>query len=116
LTTIYVARLDGPDLTTITRLVEDAIALEKTGLQGPVFGDAQGMDDVSGGSGMGDASIRAAIDRFAGAGFAAMLDMRMETWTQPKSGVGDQAAGLSISGGIACEISTTYLDNRGWVA
>jgi hypothetical protein len=84
-------------------------------LQGPVFGDAQGMDDVSG-SGMGDASIRAAIDRFAVAGFAAMLDMRMETWTQPKSGVGDQAAGLSISGGIACEISTTYLENRGWLA
>jgi uncharacterized protein (TIGR03790 family) len=95
LTMVYVVRLDGPDLTTITRLVEDAIAVEKTGLQGPVFGDAQGMDDVSG-SGIGDASIRAAIDRFAGAGFAATLDMRMETWTEPKGGVGDQAAGAAF--------------------
>jgi uncharacterized protein (TIGR03790 family) len=38
---VYVVRLDGPDLKTVTRMVEDAIAVEKTGLQGPVAGDAQ---------------------------------------------------------------------------
>jgi uncharacterized protein (TIGR03790 family) len=40
---VYVVRLDGPDLKIITRMVEDAIAVEKTSLQGPVFGDARGL-------------------------------------------------------------------------
>ena len=40
---VYVVRLDGPDLKIITRMVQDAIAVEKTGLQGPVFGDARGL-------------------------------------------------------------------------
>jgi uncharacterized protein (TIGR03790 family) len=92
---VYVVRLDGPDLRTITRMVEDAVAVEKSGLDGPVFGDAQGMDVVTG-SGPGDASIRAAIDRFSGAGFASKLDMKQESWKQPKGGVGDQAAGAAF--------------------
>ena len=58
---VYVARLDGPDLKTITRMVEDAIAVEKSGLEGPVYGDAQGLDGITG-YGLGDTSIRAAID------------------------------------------------------
>jgi uncharacterized protein (TIGR03790 family) len=92
---VYVARLDGPDLKTITRMVEDAIAVEKSGLEGPVFGDAQGMDIVTG-SGPGDTSIREAIDRFSGAGFVSKLDMKPESWKQPKGGVGDQAAGAAF--------------------
>src|SRR5689334_5471267 len=31
---VYVARLDGPDLKTITRMVEDAVATERDGLVG----------------------------------------------------------------------------------
>jgi uncharacterized protein (TIGR03790 family) len=92
---VYVARLDGPDLKTITRMVEDAIAAEKTGLAGPVAGDAQGIDGVTG-VGEGDASIRAAIDRLSGAGFESTLDMKQETWKQPKDGVGSQAAGAAF--------------------
>jgi uncharacterized protein (TIGR03790 family) len=92
---IYVARLDGPDLGTITRMVEDAIAAETNGLAGPAAGDAQGIDGVTG-YGEGDASIRAAIDRFGGAGFPTTLDMREETWKQPKGGVGNQAAGAAL--------------------
>lgn len=92
---VYVARLDGPDLKTITRMVEDAIEIEKTGFEGPVFGDAQGLDSVTG-YGIGDASIRGAIDRFSGAGFVSKLDMKHESWKQPKDGVGDQAAGASF--------------------
>ncbi len=61
---IYVARLDGPDLATITRMVKDAIAAESHGLEGPVAGDARGLDAVDG-YGEGDASIRGAVDRFA---------------------------------------------------
>jgi uncharacterized protein (TIGR03790 family) len=87
---VYVARLDGPDLPTITRMAEDAAAVEKGGLAGPVFGDAQGIDGI-GGSGLGDFSIRAAVDRLAGAGFASTLDMKPESWKQPQGGVGRQA-------------------------
>lgn len=92
---VFVVRLDGPDLKTITRMVEDAIAVEKSGLEGPVYGDAQGLDGITG-YGVGDASIRAAIDRFSGAGFVSKLDMKQESWKQPKGGVGDQAAGAAF--------------------
>jgi uncharacterized protein (TIGR03790 family) len=92
---VYVARLDGPDLETITRMVEDAIAAETHGLEGPAAGDAQGIDGVTG-YGEGDASIRGAIDRLGGAGFETTLDMKEETWKQPKGGVGNQAAGAAF--------------------
>jgi hypothetical protein len=92
---VYVVRLDGPDLKTITRMVEDAIAVEKAGFEGPVFGDAQGFDAVTG-YGYGDASILSAIDRLSGAGFESKLDMKQESWKQPKGGVGNQAAGAAF--------------------
>lgn len=92
---VFVARLDGPNLKTITRMVEDAIAVEQSGLEGPVFGDAQGMDGVTG-SAAGDVSIREAIDRFSGAGFVSKLDMKPESWKQPKGGIGNQAAGAAF--------------------
>lgn len=92
---VYVVRLDGPDLKTMTRMVEDAIAVEQSGFEGPVFGDAQGIDGITG-YGYGDASVRSAIDRLSGAGFDAKLDMKQESWKQPKGGVGDQAAGAAF--------------------
>jgi uncharacterized protein (TIGR03790 family) len=92
---VYVARLDGPDLPTITRMTEDAVRVEKSGLAGPVFGDAQGLDGIAG-AGLGDFSIRAAVDRFAGAGFASMLDMKPESWKQPQGSVGRQAEGAAF--------------------
>ena len=92
---VFVSRLDGPDLKTITRMVEDAVSTEKTGLDGPVFGDTQGSQ-VIGGAGLGDTSIRAAIDELAGAGFASKIDMKPESWTQPKGAIGDQAAGAAF--------------------
>jgi uncharacterized protein (TIGR03790 family) len=92
---VYVVRLDGPDLKTITRMVEDAIAVEKSGFEGPVFGDAQGIDGITG-YGYGDFSVRSAIDRLSGAGFDSKLDMKQESWKQPKGGVGDQAAGAAL--------------------
>jgi uncharacterized protein (TIGR03790 family) len=92
---VYVARLDGPDLKTITRMVDDAIATEKVGLEGLAAGDAQGIDGITG-YGIGDASIRAAVDRLSAAGFPVKLDMKMESWAQPKDGVGNQAAGAAF--------------------
>src|ERR1035441_2740941 len=87
--------LCDPELKTITRMVEDAIAVEKSGFEGPVFGDAQGIDGITG-YGYGDASVRSAIDRLSGAGFDSRLDMKQESWKQPKGGVGDQAAGAAF--------------------
>jgi uncharacterized protein (TIGR03790 family) len=92
---IYVSRLDGPNLETITRMVEDAIAVEKTGLSGPVFGDAQGLDAITG-YGLGDFSIRSAIDRLSGAGFRAQLDLLPASWKQPQGTVGNQAEGAAF--------------------
>lgn len=92
---VYVARLDGPDLKTVTRMVEDAIAVEKMGLQGPVFGDARGLDGIAGYAGA-DASIRQAIDRLSAAGFDSKLDLQEQTWVQPKGEAGDQAAGAAF--------------------
>ena len=92
---VFVARLDGPDPATITRMAEDAAAVEKTGLAGPVFGDAQGHDGI-GGTALGDFFIRGAVDRFAGAGFASTLDMKPESWKQPQGGVGRQAEGAAF--------------------
>jgi uncharacterized protein (TIGR03790 family) len=92
---IYVARLDGPDLKTIDRMVADAITAEEKGLEGPVFGDSQGLDgnlDYA----AADHSIRAAIDRFAAAGFPSTLDLDRASWHQPDSGVGSQAAGAAF--------------------
>jgi uncharacterized protein (TIGR03790 family) len=91
LKTVYVARLDGPDLATVTRMVEDAIETENSGFSGLVAGDAEGLDAVTG-YGEGDATIRAVVDRLGGAGFPVNLDMRMETWKRPATGVGTQAA------------------------
>ena len=92
---VYVARLDGPDLATITRMVEDAIAAEQSGLYGPVAADAQGLDSVTG-YGEGDATIRAVADRLGGAGFPVSLDMQPQTWKQPASGAGNQAANAAF--------------------
>jgi uncharacterized protein (TIGR03790 family) len=92
---VYVARLDGPDLRTLTRMVDDAMATEKVGLAGPVFGDAQGLDGNTGYA-AADASIRAAIDRLAGAGFPAVLDMNQADWRPTAGEVGEQAAGAAF--------------------
>lgn len=47
--TLMVARLDGPDLKTVKRLIDDAIATEKAGgLRGKVYLDARGLTKLEG--------------------------------------------------------------------
>lgn len=47
--TLMVARLDGPDLRTAKRLIDDAIAVEKAGgLAGKVYVDARGLTEIDG--------------------------------------------------------------------
>jgi hypothetical protein len=92
---VYVIRLDGPDLKTITRMVTDAISAEEMGLQGPVYGDARGMDGAAGYA-EADMSLRQSIDRLSGAGFESKLDLTESAWVQPAGGVGEQAAGAAF--------------------
>src|SRR6185312_14045141 len=92
---VFVARLDGPGLATITRMAEDAVAAERSGLTGMVAGDAQGLDAVTG-YGEGDATIRAVVDRLGVAGFPVNLDMKQEMWKQPAGGGGSQAEGAAF--------------------
>ncbi|TWT96161.1 hypothetical protein Pla108_32480 [Botrimarina colliarenosi] len=47
--TLMVARLDGPDLRTAKRLIDDAIAVEKAGgLKGKAYIDARGLTELDG--------------------------------------------------------------------
>jgi uncharacterized protein (TIGR03790 family) len=41
--TLLTARLDGPSPTVVKRMIDDAIAAEKTGLKGKVYVDARGI-------------------------------------------------------------------------
>ena len=40
---MMVSRLDGPDPTTVRRMIEDAVSTEKVGLKGHAYVDARGM-------------------------------------------------------------------------
>jgi uncharacterized protein (TIGR03790 family) len=92
---VYVARLEAPDLQTIEHMITDAILTEDRGLEGPVFGDARGLDGNTDYA-AADTAIRGAIDRLSAAGFPATLDMNEADWRQPPGGVGDQAAGAAF--------------------
>jgi uncharacterized protein (TIGR03790 family) len=62
---VMVSRLDGPTVAIVKRLVDDAIAVEKTGLQGKAYFDARGVrfdpkSDTGHGYGGYDESLREA--------------------------------------------------------
>ncbi len=46
--TLMVARLDGPSPSVVRRMIDDAIAVERTGLRGTFYIDARGLDEGSG--------------------------------------------------------------------
>jgi len=65
---LMVARLEAPTLETTRRLIDDAIRVEKQGLEGKVYLDARGISydgnkDQQGSYGQYDASIRDLADR-----------------------------------------------------
>lgn len=45
---VRVARLDGPTAKVVKRMIDDAITVEQTGLQGTFYIDARGMDTKNG--------------------------------------------------------------------
>jgi uncharacterized protein (TIGR03790 family) len=111
---VYVTRLDGPDLKTITRMVEDAVAAEIMGLGGPVFGDTGGLDGKTGTAGA-DFSIRGAIDHLSGAGFPSTLELNQTDGRQPPGGVASRRpAPPSTSAGTSCGTSGTSSVSRDW--
>ena len=77
---VLVSRLDGPSVEIAKRLVDDAIAVEKTGLKGKAVIDARGIkfdpkgNDSGHGYGGYDESMREAAALLEKAGFAVELD------------------------------------------
>ncbi len=92
---VFVVRLDGPDLKTITRMVEDAIATEKSGLEGQFYGDAQGLDSVTGLWCWGRVHSGGNRPIFRGR-FCFHVGHETGKWKQPTGGVGNQAAGAAF--------------------
>jgi uncharacterized protein (TIGR03790 family) len=70
---MLVTRLDGPDAKTVRRMIDDALATERTGLLGRAYFDAQ---DSPAGSGYaeGDTWIKNAARYVRDAGFETVLD------------------------------------------
>jgi uncharacterized protein (TIGR03790 family) len=70
---MLVTRLDGPDAKTVRRMIDDALATERSGLLGRAYFDAQ---DSPAGSGYaeGDTWIKTAAQYVRDAGFETVLD------------------------------------------
>jgi uncharacterized protein (TIGR03790 family) len=81
---VLVSRLDGPSVEIAKRLVDDAVAVEKTGLKGKAVIDARGIKfdpkNERGGTGYGgyDESMREAAALLERAGFTVELDDKGE--------------------------------------
>ncbi len=91
---LMVSRLDGPDPNTVSRLIDDAIATEKTGLQGRAYFDARWpappKEQQLSGYALYDASLHHAAEKISQTGrMPVQLDQR-ETLFQP--GEAPQAA------------------------
>jgi uncharacterized protein (TIGR03790 family) len=87
---VLVSRLDGPSVEIAKRLVDDAVAVEKTGLKGKVVIDARGIKfdpkgtDSGHGYGGYDESMREAAALLEKAGFTVELDDK-EALLKPNS-------------------------------
>jgi uncharacterized protein (TIGR03790 family) len=77
---VLVGRLDGPDPTVVRRMIDDALTVERYGLQGRAYFDARGIK----GSGLaaGDDWIKASYRMFLDAGYECDLDESEEVFNQ----------------------------------
>jgi uncharacterized protein (TIGR03790 family) len=73
---VLVARLDGPDPATVRRMIDDSLAVERTGLLGRAYFDAR--DIHTAGFEEGDKWIKEAARIVEAAGFETTLDNRPE--------------------------------------
>lgn len=79
-TMLLVGRLDGPDAATVRRMIDDALAAERYGLQGRAYFDIQSTTDK--GYVVGDDWIRGAYRLFRDAGYECELDERPGIYEQ----------------------------------
>ena len=95
---VYVMRLDGLDLKTITCMVCKTPSPPKPQASwAPFLAMPLGLDLATRVPPPAILSIfGGAIDRLSGAGFAATLDLNQADWRQPAGGVGEQAAGAAF--------------------
>jgi uncharacterized protein (TIGR03790 family) len=75
---LVAARLDGPDAATARRLLDDALAAERYGLQGRAYFDGRGLRE--GNYLRGDYWIREACDRFEREGYECVRDENDPLW------------------------------------
>jgi uncharacterized protein (TIGR03790 family) len=80
---LMVGRLDGPDPQTVRRMIDDALAVERYGLHGRAYFDAQGTQEK--GYKEGDDWIRASYQQFREAGFECELDDRKDVFDEEYS-------------------------------
>ncbi len=73
---VLVSRLDGPDPATVRRMIDDALAVERTGLLGRAYFDARDIHQA--GFEEGDKWIKEAARIVEAAGFDTTLDNRPE--------------------------------------
>lgn len=109
---LMVSRLDGPDADTVVRLIDDAIATEKTGLQGKAYFDARWpappKEQQLSGYALYDASLHHAAEKISQTGrMPVQLDER-EALFQP--GEAPQAALYCGWYSLSC-----YVDAFTWV-
>lgn len=72
------ARLDGPNADTVRRMIDDAIRVERYGLQGRGYFDSRGIRDAS--YETGDHWIQEAYQRFLREGYECVLDESDRVW------------------------------------
>jgi uncharacterized protein (TIGR03790 family) len=77
---LIAARLDGPDVGTVKRMIDDAVESEKYGLQGRAYFDIRGIKDP--GYAVGDYWIREAYERFLREGYECVLDNADGLWSE----------------------------------
>jgi uncharacterized protein (TIGR03790 family) len=79
-TMLLVGRLDGPDPTTVRRMIDDALTTERYGLHGRAYFDWQDTHEQARES--GDEWIRDSYRTFRNAGYECDYDDRPETFDQ----------------------------------
>jgi uncharacterized protein (TIGR03790 family) len=80
---LLVGRLDGPTPAIVRRMMDDAVAVERTGLTGCAYFDLRGLHD--GPYALGDAWLRASAEACRTAGFEIELDEKDGVWGEDKS-------------------------------
>lgn len=75
---VMAARLDGPDIPTVRRMIDDSIAAEKNGLQGRAYFDVRSVREPD--YQLGDFWLREAAERMRRAGYEVVSDYQPDVF------------------------------------